>query len=115
MEVANGIHRQTLGVANWYLVEDGGRLTVVDAGTPADWETLHLALGTIGRKLEDVDAVLLTHAHSDHTGFAERARAEAHTRVLIHEADAERAKGAKPPNNQAGFGRYWCELRPGAR
>jgi glyoxylase-like metal-dependent hydrolase (beta-lactamase superfamily II) len=40
----------------------------------------------------DVEAVLLTHAHSDHTGFAERARTEAHAAVRIHGADAEVAK-----------------------
>jgi glyoxylase-like metal-dependent hydrolase (beta-lactamase superfamily II) len=112
MEVAEGIHRQTLGVANWYLVEDGGRLTVVDAGTPADWSTLQEALGSLRRTLDDVEAVLLTHAHSDHTGFAERARSEANKRVYIHTADGERARGAKPPKNQAGLGRYL--LRPEA-
>ncbi|MDP9341239.1 MAG: MBL fold metallo-hydrolase [Actinomycetota bacterium] len=112
MEVADRIHRRTLGVANWYLLEDGGRLTVVDAGTPADWHTLEPAVRSLGRTLDDVEAVLLTHAHSDHTGFAERARSEAHKRVFIHDADAEQAKGAKPPKNQAGFTRYL--LRPEA-
>jgi glyoxylase-like metal-dependent hydrolase (beta-lactamase superfamily II) len=34
-----------------------------------------------------LEAVLLTHAHSDHTGFAERARAESGARVWTHRAD----------------------------
>lgn len=112
MEVAPGIHRQTLGVANWYLVEDGGRLTAVDAGTPSDWHALHGALGSLRKTLDDLDAVLLTHAHGDHTGFAERARSEAGKRVYVHDADAERARGAPAPKNQAGFTRYL--LRPEA-
>ncbi len=112
MEVAQGIHRRTLGVANWYLVEDGGRLTVVDAGTPSDWHVLQGALVSLRKTLDDVDAIVLTHAHSDHTGFAEQARSEAGTPVYIHDADAEGAKGATPPKNQAGFRRYL--LRPEA-
>ena len=106
MEVAKGIHRETLGVVNWYLVEEGDKLTIVDAGTPKDWSRLAQAVAALGRRLEDVDAVLLTHAHSDHTGFAERARREIGVTVFIHQGDAERAKGAKPPKNEAGIGRY---------
>jgi glyoxylase-like metal-dependent hydrolase (beta-lactamase superfamily II) len=59
---------------NWYLVEDGDRLTVVDAGVPTSWASLEQALPRIGRKLDDVAAVVLTHTHFDHLSFAERAR-----------------------------------------
>jgi glyoxylase-like metal-dependent hydrolase (beta-lactamase superfamily II) len=106
VQVAKGIHRETLGIVNWYLVEEGGRVALVDAGTPADWKLLRSALASLGRTLDDVDAVLLTHAHSDHTGFAERARTEAGASVFVHEADASRAKGAKPPRNETGFAKY---------
>ena len=30
--VADGVHRVTDAYTNWYLIEDGGRLTAVDAG-----------------------------------------------------------------------------------
>jgi glyoxylase-like metal-dependent hydrolase (beta-lactamase superfamily II) len=106
MQVANGIHRLTQGVSNFYLVEDGGKLTLVDAGAAGDWGLLIQALDELGRKPEDLEAVLVTHAHSDHTGFAERARTEADSAVWIHEADAAAAKGAKPPKNEASVGRY---------
>jgi glyoxylase-like metal-dependent hydrolase (beta-lactamase superfamily II) len=43
--------------------------------------------------------VLITHAHSDHTGFAERARTRTNAPVWIHQADAAVAKGAKPAKN----------------
>jgi hypothetical protein len=26
---------------NWYLLEEAGRLTVVDAGVPSSWDSLH--------------------------------------------------------------------------
>src|SRR5205814_6883811 len=70
-KVAEGIHRVTQGVVNFYVVEGSDGLTIVDAGTPRDWDALLSELATIGAQLADVRAILLTHAHSDHTGFAE--------------------------------------------
>ena len=99
MQVANGIHRLTPGVCNFYLIEDGDKLVLVDAGAPRDWDLLVRTLATLGRGLEDLEAVLITHAHSDHTGFAERARTTAEVPVWIHQADAAAAKGAKPGKN----------------
>lgn len=75
MQVAEGIHRLTQGVVNFYLVADGGKLTLIDAGAPGDWDVFARAVGSLGLTLDDLDTILLTHAHSDHTGFAERARA----------------------------------------
>lgn len=106
MQVADGVRRLTNGVVNFYLVEEPGGLTLVDAGAPGDWQMLVTTLGSIGRSLGDVDSVLLTHAHSDHTGFAERARVEAGATVRIHAADVERAMTGRAPKNQAGNARY---------
>src|SRR5829696_406266 len=87
-DVADGVHRIGEHFVNWYLVEEGGRLTVVDAGLPASWRSLLEALDEIGRSTGDVEALVLTHAHFDHIGFAERARAELDIPVWVHENDA---------------------------
>ena len=34
VQVADGVHRLSGGVTNIYLIEEGGKYTVVDAGTP---------------------------------------------------------------------------------
>ena len=86
--VAEGVRRFDDGIVNWYLLEDDEALTVVDAGFPAGWSMLMTALGTMGRRLADVRAVILTHGHIDHIGFAERARQEAGATVYVHELDA---------------------------
>ncbi len=57
----------------------------------------------MGRSLADVRAVLLTHGHSDHIGFAERARREASLPVMVHESDAALARG-EVPNPAKGLG-----------
>jgi glyoxylase-like metal-dependent hydrolase (beta-lactamase superfamily II) len=99
MEVAQGIRRLTQGVVNFYLVEDGGKLLLVDAGAPGDWSLLVRTLSEMGRAIGDLDAVLLTHAHSDHIGTAERARSEGGARVWVHREDESLATGVKPPKN----------------
>jgi glyoxylase-like metal-dependent hydrolase (beta-lactamase superfamily II) len=86
-DVAPGVHRIEDAYTNWYLVEDGGRLTVVDTGVPTSWDSLTSALTTLGRSLDDVAAVVLTHGHFDHVGFAERARTRLGVPVWVHEDD----------------------------
>jgi glyoxylase-like metal-dependent hydrolase (beta-lactamase superfamily II) len=105
-QIAPTIDRLTGGVTNFYLIEDAGKLTVVDAGTPADWDLLGRALTIRGKGLADVEAVLLTHAHADHTGFAERVRTQAAAEVWVHLADANVAMGGKPGRNDGGMARY---------
>jgi glyoxylase-like metal-dependent hydrolase (beta-lactamase superfamily II) len=85
--VAPGVHRVVDAFTNWYLVEEDSRVTVVDAGVPSSWDSLHDALRRIGRRPGDVEAVVLTHAHFDHVGFAERARSELNVPVYVHEND----------------------------
>lgn len=94
-EVAEGIHRLTNGVANFYLIEESGKLVLVDAGAPKDWALFTQAALGLGKVAGDLDAVLLTHAHTDHTGFAEKARATTGARVWIHEHDVRSARTGK--------------------
>jgi glyoxylase-like metal-dependent hydrolase (beta-lactamase superfamily II) len=109
MEVAAGVHRLTRGVCNFYLVEDGGKLVLVDAGAPSDWKLFVETASSLGRRLEDLDAIVVTHAHSDHTGFAERARTEAGSAVWIHGADEGVAKTGKEPGNDGKISSYLFE------
>jgi glyoxylase-like metal-dependent hydrolase (beta-lactamase superfamily II) len=103
MEIAPGIHRIGTGTVNAYLVEESGEITIVDAGLPGYWGDLPKELAAMGRSLDDVRALVLTHAHSDHVGFAEKIRKERHVPVHVHEADAALARGeTKPQNQQSG-------------
>ena len=82
--VAEGVHRIEDAKTNWYIVEEDGRLLVVDAGVPTSWKSLHAALRQLGRSPGDIEAIALTHAHFDHVGFAEKARTELGIPVYAH-------------------------------
>jgi glyoxylase-like metal-dependent hydrolase (beta-lactamase superfamily II) len=86
-DVAPGIHRIEDSYTNWYLVEDDGRITIVDAGVPTSWSSLVGAMRELGRSPDEIDALVLTHAHFDHIGFAERARERLGIAVHVHEND----------------------------
>jgi glyoxylase-like metal-dependent hydrolase (beta-lactamase superfamily II) len=104
VEITPGIRRIGSGLANVYLFEEAGAVTIVDAGVPGYWRALPVELAAMGRSLEDVRAVVLTHAHTDHIGFAERIRAERGVPIRVHELDELRAKGQVP--GPAGLGRF---------
>jgi glyoxylase-like metal-dependent hydrolase (beta-lactamase superfamily II) len=95
--IAEGLHRLGSDLVNFYLVEDGDGLTIVDAGLPRFYDRLDACLNESGRKWEDIRALVLTHAHVDHVGFAERLRSQHGVRVLVHAADEKMARTGKQP------------------
>jgi glyoxylase-like metal-dependent hydrolase (beta-lactamase superfamily II) len=103
MEIGRGIRRIGTGMVNAYLLEEAGAVTIIDAGLPGYWADLPAELAAMGRSLDDVRAVVLTHGHSDHIGFAERIRRERSVGVRVHELDATLARG-EVPNPAKGFG-----------
>jgi glyoxylase-like metal-dependent hydrolase (beta-lactamase superfamily II) len=85
--VAPGIHRLAHAYVNCYLVEEGSAVTVVDTGLPATWPHLLFALKETGHTRSDIEAIVLTHAHFDHVGFAARAAQELAVPIWVHEND----------------------------
>lgn len=97
MEVAKGVHRLGSGYVNWFLVQEGQRLTVVDAGLPGQWPQLVDAVARLGRSLADVEALVLTHSHVDHVGFGNRLEHQSPATVRVHAGDADASIRKFPP------------------
>ena len=91
--VADGVHRYADGLVNWYLVEDGGELLLVDSGWPTSWSKIVAAVDSLGRTPADLRSVLLTHGHADHLGSAERVRREWNVPVRVRDAEVGRVTG----------------------
>jgi glyoxylase-like metal-dependent hydrolase (beta-lactamase superfamily II) len=85
--VADGVVRMGTDLVSWYLIEDDGRVTILDTGVPSYVSQLDGGLSLLGRARADVAAIVLTHGHSDHIGFAEPLRAELGVPVYVHRGD----------------------------
>ncbi|MFC9691911.1 MBL fold metallo-hydrolase [Kribbella sp. NPDC056951] len=68
VEAADDVFFVQGSAVNWVLLRDGSNLTLIDGGYPGDLEAVEASIRAIGRRPEDVQAVLLTHAHVDHMG-----------------------------------------------
>ncbi len=106
MRIGPGIHRiGDNAIINAYLLEESGEVTIVDAGLPGYWNDLPAELAAMGRSIADIRALLLTHGHSDHIGFAERIRRERGVPIHVLDKDAALAQG-KVKNPAKGTGPF---------
>jgi glyoxylase-like metal-dependent hydrolase (beta-lactamase superfamily II) len=103
---APDVHRIEDASVNWYLVEADSGLTIVDAGVPRSWDSLQRVLGMIGRDRSEVRALILTHAHFDHIGMAERVRTELGIPVYVHENDVPLARRPLQYTHERARSRY---------
>ena len=72
MQIGPGLHRIGADIVNSYLIVDGEDLTIIDAALPGYWKLLRAELASIGKRIDNVRALVLTHGDSDHIGFAAR-------------------------------------------
>lgn len=105
-EVAPGVFRAGTRYVNWYVVDGGDAgLTLVDAGLPGYRSQLDPALAALGKSRSDVRALLLTHGHIDHIGFADVLAAEG-AGVYLHPDDNALADNPKRNTTDAPLTRY---------
>jgi len=100
-------------VNTFAFTEDDGSVTLVDCGLRfGASRRIRAGLAAMGRAVEDVQRIVLTHAHSDHAGAAAAMLAATRTSgVTIHDADADFARrGQSPPRDSRFSGPSW--LRP---
>ena len=93
VEVASDVFLVVGPRTNWCLIRDGDAITLIDAAWPKDYPVVVDSLRQIGAGPGQVDAVVLTHAHPDHVGVAERLRAEHAAVVRTHMDEVGHATG----------------------
>ena len=93
-QVVPGVWRAGTRFVNWYIVDGGDGLTLIDAGLPGYRKQLGPSLASIGRQVSDVRAVVLTHGHIDHIGFADVLH-DAGASVHMHPDDVTLAREPK--------------------
>jgi glyoxylase-like metal-dependent hydrolase (beta-lactamase superfamily II) len=91
-EVADGVHFVQGSAVNWTLLTDGDAVTLIDAGYPADREAVRSSLEQIGRSIDQLAAVLVTHAHVDHVGSLPKLLEGRDVPVLTSETEARHSR-----------------------
>src|SRR3954463_13053165 len=83
-----------LGPVNVYLV-DADPLTLVDTGPnlPESLEALKDAFHSVGRRIEDLERIVLTHMHEDHCGLAATLQRASGATLFAHPWEAVRLRG----------------------
>lgn len=103
--LAPGIHRiPTAGdFINSYVVEhDDGTVTLIDCGIKRAPAKIVAALAALGKHPADVREIVLTHAHGDHAGGADRlVRETGVPGVAVHEDDAPYVRAGQAPPRDA--------------
>ena len=72
-----------------YLIHFDGHAALVDAGTGRGQKQLLDNIGKTGVRPEQIEYLLLTHCHYDHTGGARNLREKLGWSVVAHELDAD--------------------------
>ena len=86
-------------VNSFAFLEEDGSVTLVDCGIKQAPAKIVAGLAAIGRRPQDVQRIVLTHAHNDHAGGAAKVVHDTNANgVAIHVDDAVYARtGKRPP------------------
>lgn len=86
--IAPGIHLYPLGFVNVIFLDDDSGPIIVDTGMPNSAENILLGLKERGHAPEDVQKIIVTHKHIDHTGSLEALKRETKAPAVMHPLDA---------------------------
>jgi glyoxylase-like metal-dependent hydrolase (beta-lactamase superfamily II) len=84
-------------INSFLIADDNGSLTLVDAGLKRAEKKVVAALAALGKAPQDVQRIVMTHAHGDHAGGLAGATSATGADVLAHERDAIYLQSGKPP------------------
>jgi glyoxylase-like metal-dependent hydrolase (beta-lactamase superfamily II) len=68
--ITDTVHFAHTELVNWTLITDGSGVVIIDAGFPGQREEVLASVRELGFGVDDIHAILLTHAHVDHFGSA---------------------------------------------
>jgi glyoxylase-like metal-dependent hydrolase (beta-lactamase superfamily II) len=87
LPITDQVYRIEDRFVNLYVL-DLGKIVLVDTGTKSAEPLIRSSLREIGKEVEDIAVLLLTHHHLDHVGTAGVWKHEARAQVNLHRDDA---------------------------
>ena len=102
MEIVKGVFQVDGVNCNVYILENAGKLTLIDTGLPRSDKKIVKAVEAIGRHPNDISTILITHFHVDHVGTLSKMKELTGAKVAVGDADAQIVAGktmAPKPKN----------------
>ena len=93
--ILDGVYQVSRGV-NAFIIDGDDGVTLVDTGLPKQQGRIESGLTAIGRSLEDVRAIVITHAHADHVGGAAALKTSTGAPLYASATDAPAIRGEEP-------------------
>ena len=90
--ITDNVHFAYTDLVNWTLVTDGTGVVLIDTGFPGHRDDVLGSLRQLGFGVDNLRAILLTHAHVDHFGSAIWFAKTHGTPVYCHAAEVGHAK-----------------------
>jgi glyoxylase-like metal-dependent hydrolase (beta-lactamase superfamily II) len=91
--VADGVHFVETPLVSWVVLEEGDRVALIDAGYPGQLGDVEESVRQVGRRPEEIEAVLVTHGHVDHIGGLPQLVHRYGVRVLTSAVEGPNVRG----------------------
>lgn len=78
----------------------GNRITLIDTGVKGSENIIFDYLEKQGRKIAEIDKIILSHSHPDHIGSAAKIKEESKCKVLAHPLEKEWIENIETQNKQ---------------
>ena len=96
LEIVPDLYQVTIRYANIFLIVEKS-LTLIDTGYSGSAPHITEFIQQLGRKADEINLIILTHNHLDHTGgLVELKKIATHARIAAHKADVEIPESAIP-------------------
>jgi glyoxylase-like metal-dependent hydrolase (beta-lactamase superfamily II) len=101
-QILPGLHMLSKSQINIFLLEDPQGMVLIDSGYPGSGAFFQAELEKMGRGIQEIRLILVTHLHPDHTGALADIKQRSGAKAAMHFQDAslvrlgEFARPAKP-------------------
>ena len=84
-EIIPGVYQLTGGGTNLYVIVEQ-EITLIDTGLPGSYTGIMKFVDGIGRSVDDIGSIVITHNHIDHIGAVQDLRKFTNMKVFTHKA-----------------------------